>query len=162
MHKTMNKRAERILALVATKKIHSQEELTQLLAEEGVYTTQATLSRDLTKLQIFKQTDAAGESCYQLSTSGQEPSSTPGSGILNHILSVSFSGQMGVITTHAGCANMVGALIDGHSHPKLMGTLAGDNILLLILRQGTTHAGIVIFLESLLPGIGNKVTTIDQ
>ena len=157
----MSIRTDRIRALVATKKIHSQEELTSLLADEGIYPTQATLSRDLKKLQIFKQTDAAGESCYQLPGSGQGTVATPGGGVLHHILSVSFSGQMGVITTHAGCANMVGAMLDNHPYPKLMGTLAGDNILLLILQQGTSHAGMVSFLESLIPGIGNKLTYMD-
>ena len=42
---------------------------------------------------------------------------------------------MGVMTTHAGCANMVGVMIDSHPHPKLMGTLAGDNTLLVIVRS---------------------------
>ena len=161
MQKPMIQRTDRIRAIVASKKIHSQEELTQLLAKEGIFTTQATLSRDLKKLQIFKQTDATGESCYQLPGSGQDAAEAPGISLLRHILTVSFSGQMGVITTHAGCANMVGVMIDSHPHPKLMGTLAGDNTLLLILWLGTVHAEMVSFLEGLIPGIGNKLTNLE-
>jgi len=157
MHKLVNIRAEKIRALVASKKIHNQEELSALLAEEGIQTTQATLSRDLKKLQIFKQTDAAGEIVYQLPVNGQEPVAAPGGGILHHILGISFSGQLGVVTTHAGCANLVGVAIDGHPHPYLMGTLAGDNTLLLILKQDASHEGILGFLEGLIPGIGKKL-----
>ena len=72
-------------------------------------------------------------------------------------MSICFSGQMGVIKTQPGCANMVGALVDGHEHPALMGTIAGDDTLLLILREGAAIKGFIAFLEELIPGIENKL-----
>lgn len=147
-----------ILDLVKKHKVHSQEELIAKMAEQGVTITQATLSRYLKKLQVFKQTDASGESWYRLpsDTAPSEPSAS----VSEHIVSISFSGQLGVVITHPGSANMVGAVIDGHSHPKLMGTLAGDNTLLLMLRQGASIPGIIAFLEGIIPGAGKKLSNI--
>ena len=155
---SLSSRAVLIRNLVESHRIHSQEELIAMMAEQGVSVTQATLSRYFKKLQIFKQTDASGESWYRIPSGGTTVS--PASTAANHILTVSFSGQLGVIITHPGCANMVGAVIDDHSHPKLMGTIAGDNTLLLMLRQGTSIPGIISFLESIIPGVGDKLTNI--
>lgn len=155
---TPSSRAGLIRSLVENHRIHNQEELIAKMAEQGVSVTQATLSRYLKKLQIYKQTDVSGESWYRIPSSAATVS--PASTAANHILSVSFSGQLGVILTHPGCANMVGAVVDAHSHPKLMGTLAGDNTLLLMLRQGASIPDIISFLENIIPGVGDKPTNI--
>ena len=159
MHKSSSSsRVDIILNLVENQRIHSQEELIAKMAEQGESITQATLSRYLKKLQVFKQTDASGESWYRLPS--VSASAAPAASVLSHIVSVSFSGQLGVILTDPGCANMVGAVIDGHVHPKLMGTLAGDNTLLLLLRQGASVAGMISFLEGIIPGLGSKLTNL--
>jgi transcriptional regulator of arginine metabolism len=156
----MNNRIGLIQELVRTHNIRSQEELIGLLAQRGVQATQATLSRDLRKLHISKQHDAAGQYHYVL----PEPSRSAQAILLSEsragesIVSLCFSGQMGVIKTLPGCANMVGALVDEHEHPDLMGTLAGENTLLLALREGTSHAGLLSFLEGFIPGIRNRLT----
>lgn len=151
-------RAGLIRNLVENHRIHSQEELLAKMAEQGVNVTQATLSRYLKKLQIYKQTDASGESWYRIPATGVPP--VPPGSVADHIVSISFSGQLGVIITHPGCANMVGAVIDGHSHSKLMGTIAGDNTLALLLRQGASIAGIISFLEGIIPGVADKLSNI--
>lgn len=155
----MNKRSELIQELVRTGKVRSQEELVILLERRGIHTTQATLSRELKKLKIFKRHDTSGDSYYTL----PEPARSPQSILMSDsradesIVSVSFSGQMGVIKTLPGCANMVGALVDEHSHPDLMGTIAGENTLLLILRQGASHTAFLRFLEQFIPGLGTRL-----
>ena len=151
----VNNRSDIIKELVRTEKIRSQEEFIGLLAARGVHTTQATLSRDLRKLHISKQHDAAGQYRYVLLEPSQSGLAQSRAG--ESIVSLCFSGQMGVIKTQPGCANMVGALIDGHEHPALMGTIAGDDTLLLILRENAVHKGFLAFLEELIPGIGNKL-----
>ena len=154
----MNNRTQLIQEFIRTQAVRSQEELAALLAEKGVKTTQATLSRDLRKLHITKQRDASGAYCYVL-----PEASRPQNILLSDsragecIVSIDFSGQMGVIKTLPGCANMVGALVDEHSHPALMGTIAGEDTLLLILRQGASHADILTFLETFLPNPGKRV-----
>ena len=151
-------RAGLIRNLVENHRIHNQEELIAMMAEQGVSITQATLSRYFKKLQIFKQTDASGETWYRIPSAAASP--VPAASVVGHIVSVTFSGQLGVILTHPGCANMVGAVVDAHSHPKLMGTIAGDNTLLLMLRQGTPIPGIISFLEGIIPGVGDKLSNI--
>lgn len=147
----MNNRIQYIQQLVRTRKVRSQEEMAALLAAKGVKTTQATLSRDLRKLQITKLHDETGGAYYVL----------PGQGMQNRagdsIVGLEISGQMAVIKTLPGCANMVGALVDGHEHPGLMGTIAGDDTLLLVLRAHAPQADFLAFLESFIPGIGNKL-----
>lgn len=156
----MNNRAKYIQDIIRTKKVRSQEELCQLLAGYGIRTTQATLSRDLKKLQISKHTDAEGDNCYVLpgTENTRMAALASGSHAGESIISIEFSGQMGVITTLPGCANMVGALVDSHSHPGVMGTIAGDNILLLLLRVEAKHSSIMSFLNEILPGLGSKLT----
>lgn len=156
----MNNRAKYIQEIIRTKRVRSQEELCNLLAGNGIRTTQATLSRDLKKLKITKQPDSEGDSYYVLPDPDLSRVTVfaSGSHAGESILSIEFSGQMGVITTLPGCANMVGAIVDSHSHPGVMGTIAGDNILLLLLRVDAGHGSIMSFLNEILPGLGSKLT----
>lgn len=142
----MNSRISLIQDLLRSRKVRSQEELARLLAAHGIHVTQATLSRDLKKMQVVKQRDAASGNYYVLPEPDRQA---------QPVLSVAFSGQMGVIRTLPGCANMIGAVIDDHSHPCLMGTLAGDDTLLLILREKTDFKSLFSFLKSIIPGIAN-------
>ena len=155
----MHNRTDIIQELVRTRIIRSQEELLALLAQRGVQTTQATLSRDLKKLQISKRHDASGGYHYVLPEPERPAQDVllPGSRAGESIVSLAISGQMGVIKTLPGCANMVGALVDAHTHPALLGTIAGEDTLLLILREQTAPAEIVSFLEGFLPGIGKRL-----
>ncbi|MBR1538026.1 MAG: ArgR family transcriptional regulator [Bacteroidales bacterium] len=155
----MNNRINLIREIIRARKVRSQEELAGLLAARGVKATQATLSRDLKKLQIVKYHDNAGGHYYVLPEAERPAQNILLSDSLagDSIVSIEFSGQMGVIKTLPGCANMVGALVDGHSHPALMGTVAGENTLLLVLREGFPHAEFLAFLEGFLPSAGARV-----
>ncbi len=147
----MNNRTAIIQQIIRTHKVENQEELATMLAKEGIQTTQATLSRDLRKLQITKQHDAAGGYYYVLPGHGQQ------SRAAESILTVDFSGQMGIVKTLPGCANMIGALVDAHRHSALMGTIAGDDTLLLVLRENTSFENLLAFLEGFIPGIQTKL-----
>ena len=149
----MNNRLRLIQTIIRTRKVRSQEELACLLAEEGIRTTQATLSRDLKKLQIFKQHDGSGESCYVLPENTRTAQNTllSDSRAGESIVSIEFSGQLGVIKTLPGCASMVGAWVDEHTHPAVMGSIAGDDTLLLILRQNHSITDVLAFLEQFIP-----------
>ena len=155
----MNIRPIIIQELVRSRKIKSQEELMGLLAERGIQTTQATLSRDLRKLQIYKRRDNTGESCYNLpeETRPLQAALLSQDRTAESVVSICMSGQMGVIKTLPGCASMVGAVVDEHPHADLMGTIAGDDTLLLILRQETPHKNFLAFLESFIPNLEAKL-----
>lgn len=145
----MNNRIDLIQELLRNRKVRSQEELAKLLAAHGIKVTQATLSRDLKKMQVIKQHDIAGGNYYVLPEPDRR--SQP-------VLNIAFSGQMGVIKTMPGCANMIGAVIDDHTHPFLMGTIAGDDTLLLILREKTDFKAFFTFLKSIIPGLGSTAS----
>ena len=67
------------------------------------------------------------------------------------------SGQFCVFKTRPGYANMLGAIIDGNNPVGVMGTVAGDDALLVLLREGTDHAEVLASMEVFLPGLRNKV-----
>ena len=149
----MNNRIPLIQKIIREQKVRSQEELSALLAAEGVRTTQATLSRDFKKLNITKQRDTMGGSYYILPETSRTPQAVffSDSRAGESIVSIDICGQLCVIKTLPGCANMAGALVDEHSHPDVMGTIAGDDTLLLMLRTGSRQADILAFLGAFIP-----------
>ena len=170
----MNNRIELIQQIIRERKVRSQEELATLLAAEGIRTTQATLSRDFKKLHISKQHDALGGAYYVL----PEPAQTGQSALLSSsragesIVSLEISGQLCVIKTLPGCAGMAGALADAHSHPAMMGTIAGDDTdeflnklgtiagddtLLLMLRKDYVRNDFLAFLKRHIPNLDAKL-----
>ena len=136
-------RQKALLEIIGNHTIYSQDQLQAQLKEMGIVTTQATLSRDLKALHILK---VPGEG-YRL------PQSRPIAGNAPHIQSVEFSGQFAVIKTLPGFASAVASFIDHHPCRPVMGTLAGDDTLLLVLREGYTHAQALDALKNALPDI---------
>lgn len=158
----MSRKAERIAILknlIKSNKVANQEDLCLLLKSKGFHTTQATLSRDLKELKVFKIADGMGGYRYSLhemhaqEESGQDLASSFPIGVK----SIEFSGQFAVIKTKPGYANMVGSNIDSRLKKELMGTIAGDDTLLLILRKGYTEDHILSVISEFIPGIAFKV-----
>ena len=149
-----NSRQATIKELVKAGMVHSQEELQELLNERGFAATQATLSRDMKALGIVKMHDAEFGYSYRMpydSESGKSPALKSLSS--EGILSIEFSSSFAVIKTRPGYANMVGAIIDA-SHPEtVMGTIAGDDTVLIILREAFSRIEVISSLSAVLPGI---------
>jgi transcriptional regulator of arginine metabolism len=129
------RRRELILELVRTERIASQEELRALLEARGFAVAQATLSRDLRTLGIAKAPDAAGHTRYTFPAG--EPGGAPA---LERLLPVLFSsaegtGQLLVVKTRTGAAQPVAEALDREAWPEVLGTIAGDNTILIILRD---------------------------
>lgn len=155
---TKLKRLDVLRRLIASNKAGSQEDILLMLAENGFNVTQATLSRDLKALKVAKIPDGHGGYHYILpeSITGQEPVPISGNAsghIISSIKSIEFSGQMGVIRTRPGYANMIASILDSSIGSGLMGTVAGDDTVLLILRQGADSAELLADLEKVIPGI---------
>lgn len=123
-----------ILDLVRRERVGSQEQLRTLLGELGFGVTQATLSRDLRELGLVKVSDPDGGS-YYATPQGSDPPH-PGVGPLTRALYLSADGvgPMLVVRTPAGAANVLASAIDGQEWPEVIGTLAGDDTILLIMR----------------------------
>lgn len=136
-------RLQAIKRIITQYEVASQYDLIEHLSNEGFRLTQATLSRDLKALRVAKVPTPTGyvyslaESGVYIRTKGAE-NNTPYAIHKTGFLSIEFSGNLGVIKTLTGFASALAYEIDQHSLPHIISTLAGDNTLLLILREGYT------------------------
>ena len=129
-------RQAKIVEIISTKDIETQEQLLQALQEAGYYSTQATISRDIKELRIVKELTGFGT--YRYTTSSKDGSQTF-STRLNTIFRECITGfdyaqNMVVIKTMPGLASAAASAIDGMNMSVVLGTLAGDDTVLLILR----------------------------
>ena len=141
-------RQQSILDILQAGPVYSQDELAHRLQEQGITSTQATLSRDLKALRISK---VPGEG-YVVPTRGRSLSADFTSGILR----IQFSANLGVIRTRPGLANAVAVLIDNRMVFPVLGTIAGDDTILLILRNGSSPEDVLDALSPLFPEIKNR------
>jgi len=128
------KRHDAILRLIRRHRVGSQEKLRALLAGKGIEVTQATLSRDLRELRIVKVPSADGHPHYSLP--GERENTPPLEALLPTLfLSAEGAGNLLVVRTMTGGAQAVGLAIDWEEWPEVLGTIAGDDTVLLILRK---------------------------
>ena len=143
----MNGRDTRLKAIrriITESRVSSQDQLLHRLEREGVRVTQATLSRDLKILQVGKVPDAGGEYHYALSEADGESLRGYIEDIRRGCLSVAFSGTLGVMKTITGHADAVAGAMDKLVFPELLGTVAGDDTILMVLKEdgrGTENRG---------------------
>jgi transcriptional regulator of arginine metabolism len=131
-----------ILELVRRNRVNSQMELRTFLVEQGIEVTQATLSRDMKELRLVKVPDAGGGSHYTLSDGGEH--TPPLESLLPTLfLSAEGTGNLIVIRTMTGGAQAVALGIDWEEWPGIMGSIAGDDTILLILREEADQAEIL-------------------
>jgi len=149
-------RQARIIALLAVQSVHSQGELANLLAAEGIEVTQATLSRDLEELGAVKLRGADGGSgAYVIPEDGSPVRGVTGgtervSKLLGELLvSTDASGNLAVLRTPPGAAHYLASAIDRAALPHVVGTVAGDDTVLVIAREPMTGAELAITFEEL-------------
>jgi transcriptional regulator of arginine metabolism len=144
----------RLRQLVARGGAHSQGELLRLLEQEGFEVTQATLSRDLKELRVGKLPDAKGGYRYALPEGGAAASEASLiEDFRRGFLGIEFSGNQGVIRTLPGHANSVAFALDNLRVPGVLGTLAGDDTILVIPRNGVKRAALAAALRARIPGL---------
>lgn len=123
-----------ILRIVRERRIQSQDDLREALATESISVTQATLSRDIRELGLAKLVDPQGGSYY---ANPHEGSLRPDLGQILPTLMVSLesTGPLIVIKTATGGAPAVAAALDQAGWKEIIGTLAGDDTLLIIAKH---------------------------
>jgi transcriptional regulator of arginine metabolism len=119
----------------------SQHELTRALGRAGLPVTQATLSRDLRSLGVVKRPDADGGSAYVLPNGGSESLDRQRQqlDLRSFVNEVRVASNLVVIRTPPGHANAVGRAVDMQSFPGVVGSVAGDDTLLVVM-DGTPSA----------------------
>ncbi len=140
-------RKETILDLIRTHRVTSQEGLRELLRKRGIEVTQATLSRDMTELRLVKVMGSDGGARYSLPDAGDH---TPHLEALlpTLFLSADSAGNLMVVRTMTGGAQAVGLAIDAEGWPEVLGTVAGDDTVLIVLRDEDRAAGVKARLEA--------------
>ncbi len=122
--------------------------------------TQATLSRDLKLLKIFKSPDPHGGYIYVL-PKDQIVEQNEQVGRVNYLadgfLSIDFSGNLAVVKTKPAYASSIAAIIDSANSFEIIGTIAGDDTIFLVLRQGVEQADVVVFLERIMPNLKGRL-----
>ena len=145
-----------VAATLADRPVRSQEELARLLAERGMLVTQATLSRDLEEIGAVRVRSADGSLVYALPEEPGGPGSRPG-GVAGGgagggsepdasrprlsrtaselLISAEASANMVVLRTPAGAAQFLASVLDHAAWPSILGTVAGDDTVLVIARD---------------------------
>jgi len=132
-------RLDKIREILSSSSISSQEELQLKLQGYGHVVTQATLSRDLRSLRVLKIPDSSGELVYSVQDTSELPEVPSLPDKLEGVVSIEFSGQLGVLKTYPGFANAVAYFIDRLKLAEVMGTIAGDDTILIIARDGVSE-----------------------
>ena len=156
--KVKNNRLEALRMIISSQELGSQDELLSALKGEGFQLTQATLSRDLKQLKVAKAATMRGNYVYVLPNdtmykrvstphSVREMLQVPG------FLSITFSGNMGVIKTRPGYASSIAYNIDNNHIDGILGTIAGDDTIFIVIKQGVMKEEIIDALSEVVPNL---------
>ena len=156
--KVKNTRLEALRLIISSQQLGSQDELLNALQKEGFKLTQATLSRDLKQLKVAKAASMSGHYVYVLPNetmykrvstpnSIREMMKVPG------FVSINFSGNMGIIKTRPGYASSIAWNIDNSDIPEILGTIAGDDTIFIVIKEGVSHQQVVEALSDFVPNM---------
>ncbi len=147
-----NQRQHLVAKLLASHRVTSQEQLVTLLAGEGCAATQATVSRDLDDLGAIKVRADGGESVYaipELPKDQRAPEDHLRRTLGDWAVEVTASANLVVLRTPPGTANVVGAALDRSGWPDIVGTVAGDDTVLVVVAESSTGADLAERLRTL-------------
>ncbi len=148
----MSQKQERqqvIRELVATRSVGSQEELRQLLAERGWEVTQSTLSRDMHDLRVARVPTHGGVRYTTESSAGTENRATLASLMPQWFQGMDFVRELIVVKTVVAGAQPISEAIDSEESPDVLGTIAGENTILIICRSDAARERVAKRLSTL-------------
>ncbi len=142
-------RLEMLRNLLQSNRFESQEELLFALKEKGFKLAQPTLSRDLRTLKVSKTCTEDGGYAYVLPESNDNQ---PKHQVVPNVFkSVDFSGNIAVVKTLPTYANPFSFEIDKLNREEIVGTVAGDDTIIVVLREGTSKTTMIDILKAILP-----------
>jgi transcriptional regulator of arginine metabolism len=136
-------RQHRVALLLADHAVTSQGQLVDLLAAEGVIATQATVSRDLDDLGAIKVRAAGGDTVYaipELPTEQRAPEAHLRRVFSEWVVEVAHSANLVVLRTPPGSAHVVASALDRSGLPGVLGTVAGDDTLIVVVAESVSGA----------------------
>ena len=156
--KVKKSRLETLRMIISSRELGNQEELLAALQQEGFKLTQATLSRDLKQLKVAKAATMNGNYVYVLPNATmykrvsspaqiKEMMQVPG------FISIQFSGNMAVIRTKPGYASSIAYNIDNSEIPYILGTIAGDDTIFMVIKDDSDEHEVVSALSKVVPNM---------
>ena len=156
--KVKNNRLEALRLIISSQQLGSQDELLSALQKEGFKLTQATLSRDLKQLKVAKAASMSGNYVYVLPNETmykrvsspntiREMMKVPG------FVSINFSGNIGIIKTRPGYASSIAWNIDNSDIPEILGTIAGDDTIFIVIKEGIKNQDVIDTLSDVVPNM---------
>ena len=147
-----HQRQHRISQILANEVVTSQAQLVGLLAEDGVESTPATVSRDLDDLGAVKVRVSGGESVYAIPEHPADrvvPVDQLRRVMGEWVVEVESSGNLVVLRTPPGSAHVVASALDRTGIEGSIGTVAGDDTLMVVAAEGTTGENLAVALRNL-------------
>ena len=127
-------RHQKILEIISKYEISTQDGLIEKLAEEGFAVTQATISRDIKRLHLNKRLSPNGK--YVYAVTNQMPQNSRSQQLLmDAVVKTDYAQNVAVIKCRSGMGNAVGAIIDQMDWDSMVGTIAGDDTIFVLLRS---------------------------
>lgn len=150
-------RLEAIRQIIANNGAKNQDEVLNMLLAKGFNSTQATLSRDFKEIGVVKLHDPRNGYVYKLSPAGVPAGSVPDHINVSGIKSIEFSNSFAVVKTQPGFAGAVASIIDNNVVNEIVGTIAGDDTVLLVIREGYTREQVLDSVSNFIAGIQFKL-----
>ena len=146
-------RQNKIIELISLHEIDTQEKLADILKENGYEVTQATVSRDIKELQLIKTLAPSGQYKYALPEQNAKQTTDRLSKVFkNTVQSACSSSNLVVVKTLSGCANAAGEAIDSLEFPHTLGSIAGDNTVLIVCTDPERAEELTTRFEEMLKG----------
>ena len=140
-----------ILDIIAKQDVETQEELAEALRARGIQVTQATVSRDIKERRLLKVLTPSGSYKYATADKAENGLNERFIRMLaESLLSVAASNNLIVVKTLSGSANVAAEALDSLHWPEILGTLAGDNTILLIIRTEAEAPDVVRRIQEMI------------
>ena len=156
-------RFELIKKIISGEVISNQDDLQLRLLSMGMEVTQATLSRDLKSLQVIKVSDAKLGYVYRLPSydmlhpNDHDAINSRMNFLADGVLGIEFSGNLGLMKTLPGFASSTALAIDESGCREILGTIAGDDTILVVIRDGVGRNDVIRALIGIMPNLENKI-----
>ena len=140
-----------ILDIIEKQDVETQEELAEALRSRGIKVTQATVSRDIKELRLLKVLTPTGAYKYATADKAENGLNERFIRMLaESLLSVAASNNLVVVKTLSGSANVAAEALDSLHWPEILGSLAGDNTILLIIRSNEEVPGVITRIQEMM------------
>ncbi len=144
-------RQEKILQIINENTVETQEQLIEKLLEAGFNVTQATVSRDVRELKLTKISCGFGVYKYVVSSRDSHTHSAKFLNMLKEMVTgVDHAGNLVVVKTYPGMAQAAAAALDSMEYPEIIGSIAGDDTVMLVIRSAEATRAFSLELQGLI------------